>query len=122
MRAPACSGRSCRARRAENAPRSPSLARSPSGAWRGRTTRLPAPGCPGIRADVELRGPARPSARSPGRGGPRLVVLDNASLHLSKTVQAQLRALLRLGISLYYLPAYSPELNEIEPVFKQGKD
>lgn len=27
----------------------------------------------------------------------------------------------RLGIYLYYLPAYSPELNRIEPVFKQVK-
>jgi transposase len=26
-----------------------------------------------------------------------------------------------LGIYLYYLPAYSPELNAIEPVFKQVK-
>ncbi len=29
--------------------------------------------------------------------------------------------LAKLGIFLYYLPAYSPELNRIEPVFKQVK-
>ena len=29
--------------------------------------------------------------------------------------------LARAGIYLYYLPAYSPELNRIEPVFKQAK-
>jgi transposase len=52
---------------------------------------------------------------------PRVVVLDNASLHVSKVVKAARPGLARLGIYLYYLPAYSPELNEIEPVFKQVK-
>ena len=52
---------------------------------------------------------------------PRVVVLDNASLHVSKAFKGQRRALAREGIYLYYLPAYSPELNEIEPVFKQVK-
>jgi putative transposase len=52
---------------------------------------------------------------------PRVVVLDNGSMHVSKVVKAQRRALARLGIYLYYLPAYSPELNEIEPVFHQVK-
>uniref|UniRef100_UPI001CDAF775 transposase n=1 Tax=Stigmatella hybrida TaxID=394097 RepID=UPI001CDAF775 len=27
------------------------------------------------------------------------------------------RALARVGLSLVYLPAYSPQLNEVEPVF-----
>jgi len=52
---------------------------------------------------------------------PRVVVLDNASIHISKVFKAQRRELARQGIYLYYLPAYSPELNEIEPVFKQVK-
>jgi transposase len=52
---------------------------------------------------------------------PQVVVLDNASLHVSKVVKAQRRALARRGIYLYYLPAYSPELNRIEPVFRQVK-
>ena len=47
------------------------------------------------------------------------MVLDNASLHVSKVVKAQRKELARLGIYLYYLPPYSPELNEIEAVFKQ---
>jgi putative transposase len=49
-------------------------------------------------------------------------VLDNASLHVSQVVKGQRRALARRGIYLYYLPAYSPELNRIEPVFRQVKD
>jgi transposase len=53
---------------------------------------------------------------------PRVVVLDNASLHVSALVKGQRQALARQGIYLYYLPAYSPELNEIEAVFKQVKD
>ncbi len=49
------------------------------------------------------------------------VVLDNAGIHTSKTVKAARPELARLGIYLYYLPPYSPELNRIEPVFKQVK-
>ena len=52
---------------------------------------------------------------------PWVVVLDNASLHISKATRAARPALARLGIYLYYLPPYSPELNEIEAVFKQVK-
>lgn len=59
---------------------------------------------------------ALPAAREP-----RVVVLDNGSLHVSKVVKAQRKELARLGIYLYYLPPYSPELNEIEAVFKQVK-
>lgn len=52
---------------------------------------------------------------------PRVVVLDNAGIHTSKVMKAARPALAKLGIYLYYLPAYSPELNRIEPVFKQVK-
>lgn len=57
----------------------------------------------------------------PSAAVPRVVVLDNASLHISKAVKARRPELARSGTYLYYLPAYSPELNEIEPVFKQVK-
>ena len=59
--------------------------------------------------------------RLPAAAVPRVVVLDNASLHVSKVTKAARPGLAKLGIYLYYLPAYSPELNEIEPVFKQVK-
>jgi transposase len=52
---------------------------------------------------------------------PRVVVLDNAGLHTSKVIRAARAGLARRGIYLYYLPPYSPELNEIEPVFRQVK-
>src|SRR5512142_1636338 len=52
---------------------------------------------------------------------PRVIVLDNASLHTSRVIRGARRRLAAAGIYLYYLPPYSPELNEIEPVFRQVK-
>jgi len=51
----------------------------------------------------------------------RVVVLDNASIHTSKVIRAARKGLADAGIYLYYLPPYSPELNRIEPVFRQVK-
>jgi transposase len=59
--------------------------------------------------------------RLPAADVPRVVVLDNAAIHTSKAVKAARPALAKLGIYLYYLPSYSPELNRIEPMFKQVK-
>lgn len=52
---------------------------------------------------------------------PRVVVLDNAGLHTSKVVRRARKRRAASGIYLYFLPPYSPELNEIEPVFRQVK-
>ena len=49
--------------------------------------------------------------------GLKVVVLDNYSIHRSKVVKEACGRLRRAGIVLYYLPAYSPELNDIEGVF-----
>ena len=57
----------------------------------------------------------------PAAAVPRVVVLDNAGIHTSKQVKAERKGLSREGIYLYFPPPYSPELNEIEPVFKQVK-
>jgi putative transposase len=57
----------------------------------------------------------------PSAAVPRGVILDSASLHISKAVKARRSELARSGNYLYYLPAYSPQLNEIEPVSKQVK-
>jgi transposase len=59
--------------------------------------------------------------RLPAAAVPRVVVLDNAGIHTSKVVKAARPGLAKVGIYLYYLPPYSPELNRIEPVFKQVK-
>jgi putative transposase len=52
---------------------------------------------------------------------PRVVVLDNASIHTSHVIRQARHRLTRLGIYLYFLPPYSPELNQAEPVFRQVK-
>jgi putative transposase len=52
---------------------------------------------------------------------PRVVVLDNASIHTSKVIRRARKGLADSGIYLYFLPPYSPELNLIEPVFRQVK-
>jgi putative transposase len=52
---------------------------------------------------------------------PRVVVLDNASLHTSHVVRRVRRSLAAAGVYLYFLPPYAPELNKIEPVFRQVK-
>ena len=58
----------------------------------------------------------------PGRPGrPRIVVLDNAGIHHVRKVRQARRALAERGIWLWYLPAYSPELNDIERTFRTLK-
>ncbi len=59
--------------------------------------------------------------RLPVADVPRVVVPDKLGIHTSKAVKASRPGLAKLGIYLYYLPAYSPELNCIDPVFNQVK-
>ena len=51
---------------------------------------------------------------------PLVLIVDNASIHRSKKM-ADYRELLKSNFStnLYFIPAYSPELNRIEMVWKQ---
>ena len=48
-------------------------------------------------------------------------MLDHASLHTSQVVRRARRSLAAAGVDLDFLPPYAPELNEIEPVFRQVK-
>ena len=50
----------------------------------------------------------------PRGDGALVVVLDNASIHVSHIIRDALPRLRRKGIHLYRLPPYSPELNLIE--------
>ena len=50
-------------------------------------------------------------------GTPLVVVLDNASIHVSRRVHDEWPALEAAGSRLFYLPPYSPRLNPIEPFF-----
>ena len=53
----------------------------------------------------------------PKRNGRLVVVLDNGSMHVSHVIKESLPQLKEEGIEFYYLPSYSPELNDIERVF-----
>jgi hypothetical protein len=55
------------------------------------------------------------------RERPLYIVLDNYSVHKSQVVKAALPALEAANVFLFYLPAYSPELSEIEPVWRSVK-
>jgi putative transposase len=55
------------------------------------------------------------------RDRPLVVVLDNASTHVSKVFKAQRALLAQADIHLFYLPAYSPHLNRIEALWRQIK-
>jgi len=56
------------------------------------------------------------------RGGlPLVVVLDNASIHVSRVVKKALPDLAAEDITLFYLPPYSPKLNDIEAYFRGAK-
>lgn len=45
------------------------------------------------------------------------VILDNASIHKAKGIQHIIEFLEKQGVTLYFLPAYSPELNRIEKLW-----
>ena len=57
----------------------------------------------------------------PQLSGPTVLVLDNASVHRSKLVQAKRREWKRKGLRLLFLPPYCPHLNLIETLWRQTK-
>jgi putative transposase len=64
---------------------------------------------------------ARFLSELPSAAVPTVVVLDNGSIHRSRELRAALPSLRARGVYLYYLPPYSPELNDIEPAFRAIK-
>lgn len=55
------------------------------------------------------------------RERPLVIWLDNYSVHKSERVQTELPVLEAAGITLCYLPSYSPELSRIEPIWHPVK-
>ena len=49
---------------------------------------------------------------------PTVLVLDNASIHKAHLVQAQVATWAAQGLTLLFLPPYSPELNRIEILWR----
>ena len=54
-------------------------------------------------------------------GKPLEGTLDNASVHKAKEIEPLLKVLQGKGLKLYFLPAYSPELNRIEKLWHKMK-
>jgi hypothetical protein len=52
---------------------------------------------------------------------PRVVILDNASIHHSKAVNQRQKDWMKQGVFLHFIPAYSPELNLIEILWRKTK-
>lgn len=52
---------------------------------------------------------------------PTVIVLDNASVHTAKIIQEQRRIWEERGLTLFYLPPHSPQLNLIEILWKMLK-
>ena len=52
---------------------------------------------------------------------PAVVILDNASIHTAKIVQAKHEEWKQQGLTLYFIPPYSPELNLIERLWLELK-
>jgi len=55
------------------------------------------------------------------RERPLYLVLDNYSVHTSQPVQAAIPALEAANIFFFYLPSYSPQLSDIEPIWNAVK-
>jgi transposase len=53
--------------------------------------------------------------------GPTVVVLDNAPIHTSQAVIKKMDEWERQGLTLYFLPPYSPQLNLIEILWRKIK-
>lgn len=52
---------------------------------------------------------------------PIVVILDNASIHKAKANRSAVDFLAKHGLTLYFLPPYSPELNRIERLWHKMK-
>jgi len=72
-------------------------------------------------AFVRRVAPPQADAASGAPRRPCFVVLDNYSVHHSQPVKDAIPALAESGVAFCYLPPYSPELNPIEPVWRQVK-
>lgn len=48
---------------------------------------------------------------------PLTIILDNASIHKARAIEPHLALLRGQGVTLYFLPPYSPELNRIEKLW-----
>ena len=55
------------------------------------------------------------------RERPLVLVVDNYSVHTCDRVKEEMAAFESAGITLFFLPSYSPELSKIEPIWQDVK-
>jgi hypothetical protein len=72
---------------------------------------------------VEQQVAELPEVRADGdrRSRPCVIVLDNYAVHHAQLVKERIPALKQAGVSFFFIPPYSPELNLIEPIWRQIK-
>jgi hypothetical protein len=65
----------------------------------------------------------RPAIYAEGwqRERPMVLVVDNYSVHKCERVQQEMETFAAAGITLFYLPSYSPEMSGIEPIWHDVK-
>lgn len=65
----------------------------------------------------------RPAVYAEGwkRDRPLVLVVDNYSVHKCERVQQEMAAFAAAGITLFFLPSYSPELSRIETIWHDVK-
>jgi len=65
----------------------------------------------------------RPAIYSEGwqRERPLVLVVDNYSVHTCDRVKAEMAAFEAAGITLFFLPSYTPEMSRIEPIWQDVK-
>jgi transposase len=101
------------------------VAKAPFGRWRTLTF-LAALRCDGLTAPCVIDGPINGvSFRAyleqvlvPTLNSGDVVVMDNLGSHKGRAVRHAIRT---AGAKLFFLPAYSPDLNPIEPAFAKMK-
>ena len=54
-------------------------------------------------------------------GKPIKLIIDNASIHRAKALEPVIEHLKMQGLTIYFLPPYSPELNKIERLWHKIK-
>jgi len=81
-------------------------------------SRLMAGSC---RADAVVSDLDALAAQAAQEGTATVVVMDNATFHRARVVQQARPKWAEQGLSLSYLPAYCPQLNPIEGVWKRLK-
>ena len=52
---------------------------------------------------------------------PTVVVMDNATVHKARIIKEKIKEWKKLGLTIWYLPAYSPHLNLIETLWRKIK-